>query len=170
MLQPRQCGACTLCCTVIAVEELGKAQGVDCQHSIPGKGCAIHRSPLRPRACGRFECQWLIQRQMPDSFRPDLTGVVLTAIDSPPRLLAVCDEADALAWRREPIYSFLKRQTRSQLIAPITVLARSGPRLWLLTATTDLDLGEVSADSVLQVVTADDGTVTVSVQPPAPPP
>jgi hypothetical protein len=106
---------------------------------------------------------------MPDSFRPDRTGVVLTALDGPPRLIAVCDTEDALAWRREPIYSFLKRQTRSTRIAPVTVLARAGLRLWLLTPSVDIDLGDVAPNAVLQIDNTESGEMTVTVLPPDPP-
>jgi len=69
----RTCGECTACCTVLAVEELGKAQQERCKH-LCGKGCAIYER--RPVACRDFDCLWLTA-DMADKERPDLSGVML---------------------------------------------------------------------------------------------
>ena len=69
----RQCGECTLCCTVMAIDKLDiqKQAGVTCRHC--RGGCAIYET--RPRLCRDFHCGW---RQLPildESWRPDRSGV-----------------------------------------------------------------------------------------------
>jgi hypothetical protein len=67
----RGCGACTVCCTVLALDALSKPAGVPCPHC--AKGCAIH--PARPDACREFFCAWRMLEIFPDDWRPDLSGV-----------------------------------------------------------------------------------------------
>ena len=69
----RQCGDCTVCCTVMAIDkpDIQKEAGVTCRHCVGG--CTIHET--RPSLCREYYCGW---RQLPildDSWRPDLSGV-----------------------------------------------------------------------------------------------
>lgn len=70
----RECGACSLCCSVLRVDELGKRAGVDCVHQRGREGCAIHAT--RPSICRAYECLWL-QGGLEDAERPDRTGGVV---------------------------------------------------------------------------------------------
>lgn len=67
----RACGACTVCCTILTIDTLGKESGVTCKHCTAG--CAIH--PARPPVCREFYCGWRMLDIFPDSWRPDLCGV-----------------------------------------------------------------------------------------------
>lgn len=69
---PRECGPCTLCCTVFRVEELGKPVHVPCSH-VCASGCAIYAQ--RPLSCRDFTCGWLRGVMRPED-RPDRVGVV----------------------------------------------------------------------------------------------
>jgi hypothetical protein len=69
----RSCGDCTLCCTVLAIDqpEMQKEAGVPCRHC--QDGCAIYET--RPVLCRDYHCGW---RQLPildDGWRPDRSGV-----------------------------------------------------------------------------------------------
>lgn len=69
----RECGACTVCCTVMAIDkpEIQKEAGVRCRYC--SAGCTIYEK--RPALCRDYHCGW---RQLPildDSWRPDLSGV-----------------------------------------------------------------------------------------------
>ena len=66
----RQCGGCTLCCTVAGVNELKKPPMVACHH-LAGKGCGIHAN--KPEACRQFACGWLLGN-FDERFRPDKIG------------------------------------------------------------------------------------------------
>jgi len=90
----RACGACSLCCTLLRVDELAKLGGTPCVHqrrkaaerprsepeasevrapAEPG-GCQIH--PRRPAICRRYRCLWL-QGALEPGDRPDRLGAVL---------------------------------------------------------------------------------------------
>lgn len=75
----RKCGSCTLCCTALAVPELGKKTGEPCKHLTP-TGCGIYED--RPLSCRAFECMWL-QGAGRHETRPDYTGGVLANEDDP---------------------------------------------------------------------------------------
>ncbi len=74
----RECGPCTVCCTVLGVPELGKATYRDCEH-LCGTGCKIY--PDRPASCRTFACQWLrgmleVDGSIDLELRPDVCGVM----------------------------------------------------------------------------------------------
>ena len=62
----RQCGGCTLCCTVAGVNELKKPPMVACRH-LAGKGCGIYAS--QPKACRRIRLR-LAARQFRRALSP----------------------------------------------------------------------------------------------------
>jgi len=70
----RACGACSLCCTLLRVDELAKLGGTPCLHQRAEGGCAIH--PRRPGICRRYRCLWL-QGGLEEGDRPDRLGAVL---------------------------------------------------------------------------------------------
>jgi len=70
----RSCGPCSLCCTVLRVDELAKPAGRDCIHQRAAGGCGIHAT--RPGICRAYRCLWL-QGGLEDDERPDATGGVV---------------------------------------------------------------------------------------------
>lgn len=73
MLQ-RACGSCSLCCTVLRVDELHKLGGTPCPKlRSSGSGCGIH--PTRPTICRAYRCLWL-QGSLEEDDRPDRLGAV----------------------------------------------------------------------------------------------
>lgn len=70
----RSCGACSLCCVVLRVDELGKLGGVACEKLRPEGGCSIHAT--RPGICRAYRCLWL-RGGLPEADRPDRLGAVL---------------------------------------------------------------------------------------------
>lgn len=70
----RRCGSCSVCCSVLRVDELSKPAGRDCAHQRAEGGCAIHDS--RPPVCRGYHCLWL-QGGLEDEERPDRTGGVV---------------------------------------------------------------------------------------------
>jgi hypothetical protein len=108
----RRCGACSLCCTLLRVDALGKLGGEPCRHQRIGKadgGCGIH--DRRPGICRGYRCLWLAG-SLEESDRPDRLGAVLSlttegetpalfvhearrgAVDAAPRLQEI-----AVSWR-----------------------------------------------------------------------
>lgn len=52
----RHCDGCTVCCKVMAVQELGKPYNCNCQY-IRGSKCSIYNN--KPPSCTTYECCWL---------------------------------------------------------------------------------------------------------------
>ena len=73
---PRQCGACTACCTVMQVSEVQNPAGCRCFHQ-RDHGCVIYDS--RPDGCRGFTCLWLADSKgrFGPEHRPDHFGLVL---------------------------------------------------------------------------------------------
>ncbi len=76
----RECGACTVCCRILPIhtEELRKTANLLCQHCDEGRGCRIYES--RPAACRGFYCEWLLNSQIPATWRPDKSGIFIDRI------------------------------------------------------------------------------------------
>jgi hypothetical protein len=70
----RRCGTCSLCCTILRVDELAKPAGRDCLHQRGENGCGIHAS--RPSICRAYRCLWL-QGGLEDDERPDRLGGIV---------------------------------------------------------------------------------------------
>lgn len=161
----KSCGPCTQCCKVLAVEELGKPMGAACVHCAPGAGCGIYAA--RPASCRSFECVWLMDPEMPHRFRPDQSKVVLDQTGDGSRLIARCDPANPVAWRRNPIYAALKAYAVREWGRGKLVTAVTGRRTWVIAPREDIDLGEVDPLARLRVTERPDGAVEVEVSPPA---
>jgi hypothetical protein len=103
MQDKRECGACTLCCKLVAVAELQKPLDRWCTHCEPGHGCSIYET--RPQACRSFSCEWLLNPEMPDFWRPAKCGMVIALSQAnlkPPAALRTIHCNRAGAWREPP--------------------------------------------------------------------
>lgn len=88
------CGACTLCCKLLAVDELAKPACSWCALAEPGKGCRTYDE--RPDSCRAFECLWLQTQsheigKFPGDLRPDRCRVILTTTEDGDTLVAHVD-------------------------------------------------------------------------------
>jgi hypothetical protein len=72
----RPCGDCRLCCKVFPLPILDKPAGTWCRHATSA-GCAIHGLP-RPEVCCQYDCFWREHDELPDAWRPDRIGIVVT--------------------------------------------------------------------------------------------
>lgn len=129
------CGACKLCCKVMAVPELDKPRGTWCKHCdvrAPGGGCTVHDA--QPAAvCGDFECVWLqMNRREPGGWkpelRPDRSHVVLTTANDGATLLAHVDPSYASAAESGPMGRYLAnmiKQRKLSLVIAIGDLRRA---------------------------------------------
>ena len=90
----RTCNGCSLCCTLLAVNELTKPAGVACQHS--DGGCSIY--PDRPTTCRQFKCLWLDREDaLGEHWKPAHSHIVAFADRG--LLSFVVDPAYPDAWR-----------------------------------------------------------------------
>ena len=70
----RECGGCTVCCTVPRIDQpdIQKVSGATCRHR-GAQGCAVYET--RPQVCRGFYCAWRTVEIFGDGWRPDLSGV-----------------------------------------------------------------------------------------------
>lgn len=73
----RECGDCTLCCTLLGIHQLDKAPFQHCFHCEVGKECRIYTR--RPEECKDFDCMWLLGAT-PEELKPSRTHVVLADV------------------------------------------------------------------------------------------
>lgn len=87
----RSCGACSCCCAVLEVSELGKPAYQRCEHQLAGGGCAIFGRTERPAACAAYACEWLLGGvdggARGTAFRPDRCGAIADEIEGHGRAL-----------------------------------------------------------------------------------
>ena len=139
------CGACTLCCKLIAVPELEKPVDTWCAHcDRAGGGCRVFGTPKRPKACGEWECVWLQSQSNSDpgkrlapELRPDRTHVILTpGTDGGRTLVAHVDVIYPNAWEVGPMGRFLEAVKQH---SPYPLIIRRGKR-----RTAFLEAGQVA--------------------------
>jgi hypothetical protein len=65
-----------LCCKVLGITELDKAPWKWCKHSPTHTRCVIYKD--RPPSCHKFECGWLLCRDVPKFMKPSRSHVVIT--------------------------------------------------------------------------------------------
>jgi hypothetical protein len=75
-LARRECGPCRACCQELKIDtpELKKKAGLLCRHHT-GTGCGIYAT--RPPVCRQFLCGWRLFEQLDETWRPDLSGVLI---------------------------------------------------------------------------------------------
>jgi hypothetical protein len=106
----RTCGTCTVCCRILAVEELNKPRSTWCVHCIPQKGCGIH--PSRPQVCREFVCNWLLLESLGPEWKPERSKFVLQSVayQGGHQCLAVHVDPDhPESWRQPPFYEKIKQ-------------------------------------------------------------
>jgi hypothetical protein len=138
----RECGDCSLCCKVMAIEELTKPAGSWCAHCAPGRGCRNY--PNRPRECRDFSCLWLIDSRFGTHWKPNSAKLVLTT--SADGLEIRCDPGFPGAWRKEPFRSEIRNLARSGESRDVSVLVIVGEKMTLITSDHEFELGVVGED------------------------
>jgi hypothetical protein len=113
----RSCGTCSLCCTVLRVDELAKPAGRDCVHQRGQSGCAIHAT--RPEICRSYRCLWL-QGGLEDDERPDATGGVVDLETTGIGLRLTIREARVGSFDSSPALQAIAERFRSSMPVRIT--------------------------------------------------
>lgn len=111
------CGSCTLCCKLLAIEEIEKPIGEWCKHCNVGVGCSAYED--RPNACREFECLWLHSQKpeiddtlrFPLEMRPDKSKVILFK-KKDGTLTAVVPPERPDSWKQGQIGQWLKRENQ----------------------------------------------------------
>lgn len=117
----RSCGACSLCCTLLRVDELAKLAGTPCVHQRPEGGCEIHAR--RPAICRRYRCLWL-QGRLEEADRPDRLGALLDLASRGGLPELVVHEASPGAFARSARLREIARGYRASM--PVRILDSAG--------------------------------------------
>jgi Fe-S-cluster containining protein len=72
----RKCGECRMCCKVFPLPVLDKPGNQWCEF-LSSSGCSIHDHG-QPEVCRQYACFWLEHEEMPEEYRPDKIGIVVT--------------------------------------------------------------------------------------------
>ncbi len=136
----RECGACTLCCKVYALPEIGKTAGVWCKYCEPGKGCKIHDA--LPDPCREFFCLWMTDATMPAEWRPDRARFVLTVYPTNGFIYGQVDPGSPGAWRKAPYYDRLRAMAKTLLDQRRHVIMFAGDEATLIMPDDALLLGK----------------------------
>jgi hypothetical protein len=145
----RSCGSCTLCCKVMAIEELNKPVGQWCRHCAPGTGCKIYES--RPNECRNFNCAYLLSRHLGEEWKPERSRMVLVIDEGGMRMAAYVDPQRPAAWKSEPYYSQLKQWSKNALTKGGQVIANVNRHVYLITPNEDIDLGVLAEDEAVEI-------------------
>jgi hypothetical protein len=152
----RECGDCTLCCKVMAIEELAKPAGSWCRHCRPGRGCLIY--PDRPVECRTFSCLWLINEHLDPRWKPSRSKLVLTTSED--GIEVRCDPGFPGAWRKQPFRSEIHQWAVSGETEDMTVVVIVGQKMILVASDREFDLGIVQPDE--RIVRELEGTRVVN--------
>lgn len=106
------CGACTMCCRVLHIEELKKPAGDWCNACNIGKGCRIYED--RPEPCRTFEClylQWATNEAATEpvhpDFRPDKCRIVFHEVADKKIISGNTDPNRPHAWQNEIVMAYI---------------------------------------------------------------
>jgi hypothetical protein len=156
----RDCGTCTLCCKVVAVEEVAKPNGVWCRHCVAGKRCTIYAS--RPQSCREFYCQWMMEKGLGPEWKPERAKFALV-VNAGGHITAFCDPGLPGAWRKSPYYETMKRWAAEGVRANPTriVMVRTGLRGMVVLPDREVDIGTVGPGESIRLEGKQDGSIEV---------
>jgi hypothetical protein len=152
----RECGDCTLCCKVMAIEALAKPVNAWCPHCKPGRGCQNYAG--RPDECRTFSCLWLLNGKLDQHWKPNKSRLVLTTSDD--GIEVRCDPGFPDAWRKQPFRNEIQQWAVSGATNDVTVVVIVGQKMTLVTPEREFDLGVVAADE--RIVRELEGTRVVN--------
>ena len=77
LVPKRECGECTACCIELLIddEHFKKPAEKSCVNLMPQGGCKIYNK--RPSVCQEWYCAWRFMAQLDESWRPDISGILL---------------------------------------------------------------------------------------------
>ncbi|MDB5651253.1 MAG: hypothetical protein JWL62_2773 [Hyphomicrobiales bacterium] len=113
-----------MCCQVLEIEHFEKPAGVLCTHCHKTEGCTIYAK--RPEVCRDYECEWMMQRALASTLRPDKVGTILMEDPDSDEYRAVCDPSKPLAWRHPLVFKHLVSVAKEGR----TVVAKAGLKAW----------------------------------------
>lgn len=101
----RQCGDCSLCCTVMAVSEIAKPGNCRCDKLTTLGRCSVYNT--KPQSCTEFKCLWL-QGMMPEDLKPSRSRVVGAVNGDGTIVVLHVSPFDKGAWRKGPVQDWIR--------------------------------------------------------------
>ncbi len=117
-----------MCCMALDIIELKKMAGPLCGQWCGG-GCQIYAT--RPQVCRDFECNWLTERDVQTTLKPNRVGTILMIDPDSDEYQAVCDPKKPQAWRHPLVFKHLLAKAREGHV----VVAKAGLYSWRVYAT-----------------------------------
>ncbi len=144
----KECGDCTLCCTVYDIPDLEKKAGHACFNTKGDGGCSVWG--LHPQICQDFKCLWLKHDDMSGIWRPDHAGFVLRLEPNGTTLAVDVDPARPNAWRVAHYYEQLKIWSEVMPRNEGLVLVYAPEGLYVITPMEDLFLKAPKRGDILE--------------------
>jgi hypothetical protein len=154
-MSSRQCDGCTLCCKLLAVEEIQKPKTEWCKHCDQGKGCRIYMT--RPIQCQNFYCLYLTDSDLPEAWRPSKCKIVLSLELDGSRIAAHVDPGRPAAWKEEPFITHLQQMAALAVPYRGQVVVYIDKRAIVILPSGQVDLGVVADDEMIVTRASRDG-------------
>jgi hypothetical protein len=157
----RTCGDCSLCCTLLPVQELGKLANARCAFQKFHKGCSVYFKPQMPVSCSIWNCRWLVNDDTNDLSRPDRSHLVIdvmpdyirvtdntTGIETTIEVVQVwCDPKHRDAHRSEQFRRYVERRCVEGKLVLVRFNSREAVALWPPSASSDNQWHEVGGNA-----------------------
>lgn len=113
---PRSCGTCSLCCTVMGVAEIHKERNVRCDLLTPSGRCGVYGE--HPTSCREFQCLWLMGG-FPVELKPNKIQAVPTATDEGQTLVLHVAPGAGKVWERGVLRAFIDRMAADGIVVMV---------------------------------------------------
>lgn len=137
----KTCGTCSICCKIVAVEDLAKPAHQWCIHNVPRKGCGIWGS--HPEACKVWQCGWILMPHLDERWKPEKCGFVIRTRFQIQQLVIDVEPSKPNAWRQEPFFSEIHRWARKAPETGQQIVVCIGRRQIVIFPEEDIDVGEL---------------------------
>lgn len=155
----RECGSCSMCCKVMAIDEIAKPIGTWCWHVRKGNGCAIYAD--RPPSCVAFGCGYLHWFETGEHWFPARAKMVIE-IEDTGRLLIRVDGSTPNVWRAQPYYDDIKRWAWMAHAHGQQTAVLIGRRMIMILPEHDIDVGIVAEDEAVVASEKLDGSFEIT--------
>ena len=143
----RTCGSCSLCCKLLAIEELNKPRNQWCKLCDAGRGCRTYDS--RPHECREFNCGFLTLPQLGSAWYPQAAKLIVCPEPGGHTIFVHVEPSRPDAWRREPFFSKIKLWAREAANSQGQVIVCVGQKKIVVLPDSEVDLGIVEDDEIV---------------------
>lgn len=140
----RACGACTLCCKLLDIQETASPHGEWCRECDIGVGCRVYEE--RPAECRHFNCGYLAWSRAGEHWYPAHSKMIIVLDNDGSRLTIHVDAERPNGWRAQPFYGDIKEWARLATLEKKQVNVCVEGRIIVILPDEDVDLGPVASD------------------------